>query len=119
MQGTISPSLQAAISNWAPPDEIGKFQSAFLASGIGVVIDWCMSGFIIEHFGWTYAFYACAAVLGLFSIVWFSVFYDCPSDHPKISLAEKEFILSKLNVAKSKVFFSYNQWHCSQMRPSK
>lgn len=105
LQGTIPPSLQAAILNWAPPDEIGKFQSVFMASGIGVVIDWCTSGLIIEHLGWVYAFYALAVVQGLFCIVWFSVVYDSPSNHPKISTAEKEFILSKLNtrVTNSKV----------------
>lgn len=93
------------ILNWAPPEELGKFQSVFMASGIGVVIDWCMSGLIIENLGWTYAFYASASMLGLFSIMWFAVVYDSPSNHPKISAAEKEFILGKLksNIEKSKV----------------
>lgn len=95
--------MQATISNWAPPDELGKFQAAYLASGFGVVIDWCVSGHIIENFGWTYAFYGGAVALGLFSIVWFLVVYDSPSDHPRISIVEKEFIESKLNSIKSKV----------------
>lgn len=80
-----------------------------MASGLGVVIDWCMSGFIIEHFGWTYAFYTCALVLGLFSIVWFSFVYDSPNSHPRISATEKEYILSKLKTksTKSKVLSYY------------
>lgn len=80
-----------------------------MASKIGVVIDWCMSGFIIEHLGWTYAFYASAIVLVIFSIVWLSVVYDSPSKHPRISTVEKEFILSKLNtnITKSKVCLNF------------
>ncbi|KAG4078932.1 hypothetical protein HA402_010884 [Bradysia odoriphaga] len=100
--GAISPALQAAISNWAPPDELGKFQSVYMAGGIGLVIDWCMSGFIIKHLGWTYSFYITSALLGLFAIVWFLIMYDSPSDHPKISTAEKDYILSRLNATPTK-----------------
>lgn len=92
---TISPSMQALIVN--PPDEKGKFLSAYLANGIGTVIDWSMSGFIIKYFGWNYAFYAVVLILGVFAIAWFSIIYDSPNDHPRITTAEKEFILSKLS----------------------
>lgn len=81
---------------------MGKFQSAFMASGFGVVIDWCLSAFIIEHLGWTYAFYVCAAILGSFAIAWFLYVYDSPNNHPKISEAEKEYILSNLDKTTTK-----------------
>lgn len=109
LKGAISPALQAAISNWAPPDELGKFQSVYMAGGIGLVIDWCVSGFIIEHLGWTYSFYVTAVLLGSFSIVWFSIMYDSPRDHPNISTAEREYILSKLKVTHKQSKVSSNR----------
>lgn len=72
------------------------FLSSLLANGIGTVIGWSMSGFIIEHFGWHYAFYAVVIILGIFTVVWFLIVYDSPSNHPKITQSEREYIVSKL-----------------------
>lgn len=93
--------MQAIVANWAPPEEKGKFLSAYLAAGIGTIIDWSMSGFVIEHLGWDYAFYVVVVILGVYTIVWLLVFYDSPKEHPYISASEKEFILSKLNTTKA------------------
>lgn len=107
---TVAPSMQALIVNWAPPDEKGKFLSSYMANGLGTVIDWSVSGYVIVYFGWHYAFYLVVLILGIFSIAWFPIIYDSPKDHPRISTKEKEFILSKLNTsnvkAKVKFFFS-------------
>lgn len=89
--------MQALIANWAPPEEKGQFLSAMMANGIGNVIDWPMSGFIIQYFGWHYAFYAAVLILVVFVVAWFFIIYDSPKDHPRISTKEKEFILCKLN----------------------
>lgn len=69
-----------------------------MSSALGTLIDWSVSGYVIEYLGWHYAFYIVAIVLGLNVILWFSIVYDSPANHPRISTAEKEFILSKLNI---------------------
>ncbi|KAG4069010.1 hypothetical protein HA402_008321, partial [Bradysia odoriphaga] len=96
LQGAISPSIQAVIANWAPQEEKGKFLSLTMANGLGTVIDWTMSGSIIEYLGWHYAFYIVAAILGIHIILWYSLVYDTPMNHPQISTTEKEFIISRL-----------------------
>lgn len=78
------------------------FLSALLANGIGTVIDWSMSGFIIEKFGWQYAFYVVVVILGIFAIIWFFIVYDSPSKHPKITQSEKDFIEGKLQTTTAK-----------------
>lgn len=92
----LFPSLQELIAKWAPPEEKGKFLSAFLSTGIGTVIDWSLSGIIIEHIGWQFAFYMVAVALGLFAVAWYFIVFDSPSKHPRITEIEREFILSKI-----------------------
>lgn len=89
--------MQSVIANWAPPDEKGTFISLTLSSGLGTVIDWSMSGFIIEYLGWPYAFYVVVLILGIYTIAWFFIVYDSPKNHPCITIKEKDYILSKLN----------------------
>lgn len=91
------------IAHWAPPEEKGKFQSANIANGFGNVINWSMSGFIIKSFGWHYTFYTIGIILGIYTAAWWLVVYDSPNNHPKITVTEKEFILSKLNTTSTKV----------------
>lgn len=98
----IFPSSQELIAKWAVPEERGKFLAAFMSSSIGTVIDWSLSGIIIQNLGWHFAFYMIAVVLVLFAIAWSFVVFDSPSTHPRISDTEKEFILSKLNVLATK-----------------
>lgn len=93
----MSPAMQAIVANWAPPEEKGKFLSAYMAAGIGTIIDWSMSGFVIEHIGWDYAFYVVVIILGIYAILWIAMFYDSPREHPYISSSERDYILSRLN----------------------
>lgn len=95
-QGTMLTLIQALIANWVPPEEKGIFLSSLLANGIGTVIDWSMSGFIIQHIGWHYAFYVVVVILAIFAVVWYFVVYDSPSSHPRISTTERDFIVGKV-----------------------
>lgn len=115
---TVSPSMQALISNWAPPEEKGMFLSAYLANGLGTVIDWSLSGFIIRYFGWEYAFYVVVLILGSFAVAWFIIVYDSPKNHPRISVEERDFILSKLNTTtiKTKVIYGSEKVEVDRQR---
>lgn len=84
------------MSNWVPPEEKGIFMSALLFNGVGTIINWSMSGEIIENLGWHYAFYAVAVIVAIFSIACFFIIYDSPRKHPKISRSEIDYIESKL-----------------------
>lgn len=101
-QGVLYPALHNLISKWAPPDERGKFISALLGGTFGTVVTWPLSGILVEHFGWVYAFYVPAILTALITILWFFVVYDSPNDHPRISKEEKEYIQNALGGAISK-----------------
>lgn len=96
------PAVQALIANWIPPEDKGKFLSLLTLAGVGAVINWSMSGYIIKEFGWKYVFYVIAVILGIFAVLWLAMIYDTPFQHPRISQEESEFILRKLSTSRSK-----------------
>lgn len=106
-KGMLYPTFQELIANWAPPQEKGKFLSGLLSSGIGTVIDWSLSGIIIERIGWHFAFYMVAIAMIVFAAAWYFTVFDSPSKHPRISETERKYILSHINttVAKKRVHF--------------
>lgn len=87
------------IANWAPPEEKGKFQAVTMSSALGTLIDWSVSGYVIEYLGWHFAFYIVAIALFVNLSLWLFVVYDSPTNHPRISRQEKEFILGKLQTS--------------------
>lgn len=105
-QGVLYPALHNLISKWAPPVERGKFISSLLGGTFGTVITWPMSGILIENLGWVWAFYVPAVVTIFLTIVWYTIVYDSPTEHPRISTAEREYIEKSLgdNISKKKVF---------------
>lgn len=106
------------MANWVPPEEKGIFMSTLLFNGIGTIIDWSMSGAIIQNIGWSYAFYAVSIILAIFSVAWFYFIQDYPRNHPKILQSEIDYIESKLKktTVKTKVMFSME---FSRMNPHK
>lgn len=45
-------------ARWAPPNERVRLSNlAYLGYGVGVAINYPLSGFIIQNFGWRYLFY--------------------------------------------------------------
>lgn len=109
-QGVLYPALHNLISKWAPPVERGKFISSLLGGTFGTVITWPMSGILIENLGWVWAFYVPAVATIFITIVWYTIVYDSPTEHPRISTAEREYIEKSLgdNISKKKVPFQFN-----------
>lgn len=103
----LFPSLQELIAKWAPPEEKGKFLSALMSTGIGTVIDWSLSGVIIEHIGWNFAFYMVSVALGIFAVTWYFIVFDSPSRHPRISETEKQYILKNISPTSTKEKVNY------------
>ena len=53
-----------------------------------------LSGIINEIGGWPLIFYVFGGAAIVFSIPWIFLVYDSPDKHPRISEAEKKYILS-------------------------
>lgn len=93
------------MARWAPPAEKGKFVSAMMGGTLGTVVTWSLTGPLMERFGWASAFYVPAALTFVWCFFWWYLVADTPSDHPRISDAERKYILEALGdkVKKSKV----------------
>ncbi|XP_041982129.1 putative inorganic phosphate cotransporter [Aricia agestis] len=94
--GFIFPALHALVAHWAPPAEKGKFVSALLGGSIGTVVTWSLSGPLIENFGWSWAFYVPGVIGVVWCAFWWFLVYDSPVLHPRISEAERRYIIEAI-----------------------
>ncbi|KAL3272557.1 hypothetical protein HHI36_014028 [Cryptolaemus montrouzieri] len=102
MGGVIYPSLHCLISRWAPPEEKGKFIGALLGGSLGTVLTWPLLGLVIERWGWPPSFFIPAVIAVLWSLLWFYVVSDSPSESSKISEAERSHIENSLKGVENK-----------------
>lgn len=72
------------------------FMTHLFASSLGAAITLPICGYLIAYFGWPSVFYVTGGIGVLWSVMWFYLVYDSPSQHPRISCEEKE-ILDKRN----------------------
>ncbi|CAG9761573.1 unnamed protein product [Ceutorhynchus assimilis] len=108
LQGIVTgfswPSMADMTARWIPPNERSKFVTAYLGSSVGAALTYPICGYIIDKFDWEYVFYASTVFGTLWFVAWWSLVHDSPSQHPRISQHEKEYILKSLgeSVAKKK-----------------
>lgn len=69
---------------------------------LGTVVTWPVCGYLMQKWGWVYAFYVPAVTTILITIIWFSMVYNTPAEHPRISLQEQEYIEKSLGDTVSK-----------------
>lgn len=93
------------VARWAPPAEKGKFVSAMMGGTLGTVVTWSLTGPLMDKFGWASAFHVPGVLTLIWCGFWWYLVADTPEDHPRITEAEKKYILEALgdNVKKSKV----------------
>lgn len=96
MAGFLYPAMHQIISKWAPFEEKGKFVSTLLGGVFGTVITWPLTGYICEHYGWKYGFYAPAIFAFVVSLLWLYFVHDSPRVHPRITKTEKDLIEKSL-----------------------
>lgn len=51
-----------------------------------------MCGFLIDSLGWESVFYVTAVIGIIWSVAWFLLVFDSPSQHPRISVEERRYI---------------------------
>ncbi|KAL3274782.1 hypothetical protein HHI36_019566 [Cryptolaemus montrouzieri] len=100
VQGIITgfawPSMHNMTAKWIPPNERSKFITAYLGSSVGAALTYILCGFIMDAWGWEAVFYFTAAVGTLWYVAWFFLVFDSPSEHPRISTAERDYIIESL-----------------------
>uniref|UniRef100_A0ACB8GDG3 Uncharacterized protein n=1 Tax=Sphaerodactylus townsendi TaxID=933632 RepID=A0ACB8GDG3_9SAUR len=94
-EGVTFPAMHVMWSSWAPPLERSKLLSiSYAGAQLGTVVSLPLSGIISFYMDWMYIFYIFGVLWFLF---WIWVVSDTPENHKRISLAEKEYILSTLS----------------------
>ncbi|XP_032124526.1 sodium-dependent phosphate transport protein 3 isoform X3 [Sapajus apella] len=84
-------------AKWAPPLERSKLTTiAGSGSAFGSFIILCVGGLISQVLGWPFIFYIFGSTGCICCLLWFTVIYDDPMQHPCISVREKEHIMSSL-----------------------
>jgi MFS family permease len=95
--GLTWPAMYAIVAPWVPPVERSRFMSSFQGFSIGIGLTYPLCGFIISFFGWRPVFYTTGTIGVLWCIMWYYLAFDTPSEHPRISPSELEYI--ELNVS--------------------
>ncbi|XP_074030497.1 putative inorganic phosphate cotransporter isoform X2 [Leptinotarsa decemlineata] len=93
-QGFIFPCVHNLLSAWTPIQDRAKIGSFTYAGGpLGTVISLPIAGLISDSsFGWPVVFYVYGALGMLWSVVYFFLGSNSPSQHKSISAEERKYI---------------------------
>ncbi|XP_072463224.1 probable small intestine urate exporter isoform X2 [Notamacropus eugenii] len=94
LQGMNFSALSAFWPKWAPPLE--RTQLSTIGVTLGSFIAILGGGFLCASPGWPSIFYIYGGIGCVYCIIWFSLAYDDPINHPLISDSEKEYITSSM-----------------------
>ncbi|KAK6742549.1 hypothetical protein RB195_010048 [Necator americanus] len=96
LQGATFPAMHTMWSVWGPPLELSVLTGVTYAGAqIGNVFVLPLSGFLCQYGfdgGWPSIFYILGIIGLLWCIIWIYMVSDRPSNHPRISEAEKQYI---------------------------
>ncbi|XP_065221658.1 sodium-dependent phosphate transport protein 3-like [Planococcus citri] len=99
---SVPAALYTIIGKWAPPQERGKFGAALYSGSMaGTISGNVLFGYIAQYMNWVYVFHFTSICGIIWSILWYTLIHDSPSQHPTITVEEKEYIESSLKGATS------------------
>ncbi|CAL4130204.1 unnamed protein product, partial [Meganyctiphanes norvegica] len=96
-EGVTFPAMSYILASWMPPLERSKF-STLVYSGVqfGTIVTMPISGWLCDSDflgGWPSVFYLFGGLGIIWGVAWFLLIHDDPQKHPRISQAEKDYIL--------------------------
>jgi len=93
-EGSANPAGMKATAEWFPARERGFAGGLFnIGASVGSMLAPPLVGFAIYYYNWQMAF----VFIGAIGLVWVSLwlcFYHTPDKHPKLSPAERDYIVS-------------------------
>lgn len=102
MLGATWPAIQPMTARWIPLTERSKFVSNMMASSLGAAITMPICGFLIDSLGWESVFYVTGVIGIIWSVAWFLLVFDSPSQHPRISMEERRYIEDSIGTTTTK-----------------
>ena len=104
-EGVTFPSMHVLLSRWIPPLERSRAVTfVYAGAQLGTVIGMSLSGVLCDHGfagGWPSVFYVFGAAGCVWSLAWFILCHNSPSAHPRISLAERQYIEKSMEYSES------------------
>ncbi|XP_067047190.1 sialin-like [Acropora muricata] len=105
-EGVTFPAMHAMWSSWAPPLERSKLITfSYAGLQLGTIIGMPLTGYLCSSSfwgGWPSVFYIFGAIGVIWFFIWMTFTYDRPSDHPRISIKEREYIESTIGEGQDK-----------------
>jgi ACS family hexuronate transporter-like MFS transporter len=102
-EAAVFPASIKAVAEWFPKKERALATGIFNAgTNVGAIITPLIVPWIVMHWGWKTAFIGIGA-LGFVWLAFWLVIYRKPSEHPKVSTAELEYISSGLTEPTGKI----------------
>ncbi|XP_055339656.1 sialin-like [Paramacrobiotus metropolitanus] len=95
--GVSFPCVHGMCGKWIPPMERTKLSMLIYAGPhFGTVFTLMISGVLAEHLGWDSVFYVFGALACVWFVLWVFFAYNSPEEHPRISVAEKNFLIAAI-----------------------
>jgi len=96
-EGVSMPSMHAMLAVWVPVEERSKLSAAVYAGmSLGTSLTMTLTGYIAHYLGWPTVFYATGALAVIWFVFWAMLVHNSPSDHPRISADELDYITASL-----------------------
>ena len=106
-QGIAFPSMHVLLSCWIPPMERTRAVTfVYAGTQIGTVIGMLLSGVLCDYGfagGWPSVFYVFGVAGCAWSFAWFLLCHNSPSTHPRISVAERQYIEKSMQSCETSV----------------
>lgn len=110
VMGVQWPALYPMASRWIALSDRSKFMSHLIASSLGAGLTLLFSGYLMNYFGWSSIFYTTGVLATIWSVVWFFLIYDSPTQHPRISATEKNKLLLEVGDQNVKLAPKVTPW---------
>ena len=84
--------------------------SAFIYAGsqMGTTIGLPLTGFLIDQLGWETMFYIEGPLVIIFLLLWMTLVFDSPDQHPRLSDKERAAIARSMDSVQHHVRYSSN-----------
>ncbi|XP_074644340.1 vesicular glutamate transporter 2-like [Tubulanus polymorphus] len=100
--GVCTPSIYGIMRHWVTQDERTKLMTSSLSGKeFGLIACLGLSGVLTARLGWQSVFYTYGLIAIIWVFLWWLLVTETPSQHPRISQTELEYLENNVNLVKS------------------
>ncbi|MCX8071657.1 MAG: MFS transporter [Candidatus Binatia bacterium] len=108
----LLPTLARAFRQWLPPTEAGRaFGLTVMAGAIAGALSQPLVATMLTVMSWRWSFAVFGAIGILWVVVWLGLFYEHPSEHPRVNRAELAWIGAQTTQAPPHSFTWATLWN--------